>query len=259
MGRNALAWSVLFSLTVVVGVADVSAESWRDKAIARGMKLPSPFGVGLSFLTQDQDYAIDTLVLGIDTIDPAVASNLKIANDTETYHFTADYWVLPFLDLYGIVGQVDGSTRVNLSTINIGLPLQDLDIRYDGWLYGAGAVFAYGGEHVFGTLDVSYSWTSLDVSTSSVEAFVVTPRFGYAFEKTSVWIGAMYQKPEERHQGAVVIPGLGPVPYDVTLQAKDEWNYTAGLSTDFGEHWVLSLEGGFGPRTMGLAHLGYRF
>lgn len=257
--RNGLRCALFFGLIFVLGAGSVSAQSWRDIAQARGAKLPAPFGIGLSFLTQDQDYAIDSLTLGIDTIDPRLAATLPIENDTTTAHLTADYWVLPFLDVYGIIGQVDGTTKVGLSHVNIGLPLGDIEIDYDGLLYGGGIVIAYGGEHWFGLADLSYSWTSLDVSTSSVEAFVATPRFGYDFGKTAVWVGTMYQSPDEHHEGVVEIPGLGPVPFDVTLQAKDKWNYTAGLNTSFGEHWVLSLEGGFGPRTMGLAHLDYRF
>jgi hypothetical protein len=69
----------------------------------------------------------------------------------------------------------------------------------------------------------------------------------------------MYQRPQERHKGTFDIPGFGPVPYDVTLGAKDAWSYIAGLNAPFGPHWVLTLEGGFGPRTAALVHLDYRF
>lgn len=263
MTRQELVCAVLFVTVLLGSPGNARAESWSDAArhaaLARGADLPQPFGVGLSFLTQDQDYSIDSLTLGIGSIDPAVASGLKIENDTETYHLTADYWLLPFLDIYAILGQVDGTTKVRLSQINIGLPLGDLNIEYDGLLYGAGVVLAYGGKHVFILADLSYSWTDLDVSTSSVEAFVATPRIGYDFGSTSVWVGAMYQDPDERHRGVVDIPGLGPVPYDVSLESRDKWNYTAGLSVALGSHWALSLEGGFGPRTMALAHVDYRF
>lgn len=259
MSDKKLAPGALSSLVLLLAAGQAWAESPWAAARERGYELPKPFGVGVSYLTQSQDYSVDRLALGIDTIDPAVATGLEIENDTDTYHLTADYWVFPFLDLYAIFGNVDGRTRVGLSQINIGLPLQDLDIRYDGLLYGAGMVLAYGGERVFASVDLSYTWTNLDVSASSVEMFVATPRVGYDFGKVSVWAGAMYQQPDERHQGVIDIPGLGPVPYDVTLGSKDHWNFTAGLRTMLGEHWVASIEGGFGPRSMVLAHVEYRF
>lgn len=251
--------SALLLVGLLVASTGAQAESLREAARARGYDLPKPFGVGVSYLTQDQDYAIDRLALGIGAIDPSAVVGLGIESDVDTVHLTADWWVLPFLDLYAILGNVNGSTHVGLSQINIGLPLQDLTVNYDGLLYGAGMVLAYGRERLFVLVDLSYSWSDLDLSTSSVRAFVATPRVGYDFGKVSLWAGAMYQDPDERHRGVVDIPPLGPVPYDVVLGSKDHWNYTVGLSASLGEHWVASVEGGFGPRSMVLAHIDYRF
>jgi hypothetical protein len=256
-GWIAVALLVVTLVTAGAGAAD--AQSWREEALARGVKLPNPFGVSISIYTQSQDYSIDKLSLGVQSIDPAVAKNLKIDNSTDAAHLQADYWVLPFLDVYAILGGVRGSTKVNLSQVNIGLPLQDLDLKYNGLLYGAGIVLAYGGQHVFTTLDLNYNNTSLNVSTDSVWAWLATPRVGYDFGKVAAYVGAEYQHPEERHKGVFEIPGFGPVPYDVTLGAKDAWSYLAGVNVPIGPHWVLTLEGGFGPRTAALLHLDYRF
>lgn len=251
--------AVLIGTVAICSKHAADAQSWQDEALARGVNLPNPFGIGLSLYTQDQNYSIDKLVLGTQAIDPAVAKKLTVKNTTKTAHLTADYWVLPFVDVYALLGQVQGSTRVNLSQVDIGVPLQDLTVKYRGLLYGAGAVLAYGGKHAFGTLDVSYSNTSLDVSTSSVSAWLATPRVGYDFGTTSVWLGDRYENTQERHKGIFDIPGLGPVSYDVTLGGKDRWSYLAGLSTAFTPHWVLTVEGGFGPRSSGLVHVDYRF
>jgi len=259
MKRDGIAVWLLVGALLLALPSIALAQSLRDQALARGARLPNPFGISLSLYTQSQNYTIDQLTLGVQSIDPAAAKNLKIENTTKAAHLQADYWVLPFLDVYGILGQVRGTTKVNLSQVNIGLPLQDLDLKYQGLLYGAGIVLAYGGEHVFGTLDLNYNNTRLDVSTSSVWAWLATPRIGYDFGKVAAWLGAMYESPQERHKGTFDIPGFGPVPYDVTLGAKDKWSYLAGLSAPFGPHWVLTLEGGFGPRTAALGHLDYRF
>jgi hypothetical protein len=251
--------ALLIGTVAICSTNGADAQSWQAEALARGVNLPNPFGIGLSLYTQDQNYSIDKLVLGVQAIDSAVAKKLRVKNTTKTAHVTADYWVFPFLDVYALLGQVQGSTRVNLSQVNIGVPLQDLTVKYRGLLYGAGAVLAYGGKHVFGTLDVSYNNTSLDVSTSSVSAWLATPRVGYNFGTASVWLGDRYEDTQERHQGVYDVPGLGPVPYDVTLGGKDKWSYLAGLSNAFTPHWVLTVEGGFGPRSSGLVHVDYRF
>jgi len=244
---------------LLLAAGSAGAQSMREQALARGVKLPNPFGISMSVYTQSQDYSIDELTLGVQSIDPAAAKDLKIENTTKAVHLQADYWVLPFLDIYGILGEVHGSTKVNLSQVNIGLPLQDLDLKYQGLLYGAGVVLAYGGQHVFTTLDLNYNSTKLDVESDSVWAWLATPRVGYDFGKVAAYLGAMYQHPQERHRGTFDIPGFGPVPYDVTLGAKDAWSYLAGVNMPIGPHFVLTLEGGFGPRTAALVHLDYRF
>jgi len=259
MRRDGVVVCLLLGALLLALPIIADAQSLRDQALARGAKLPNPFGISISLYTQSQNYTIDQLTLGVQNIDPAAAKNLKIENTTKAAHLQADYWVLPFLDVYAILGEVRGTTKVNLSQVNIGLPLQDLDLKYQGLLYGAGIILAYGGEHVFGTLDFNYNNTSLDVETSSVSAWLATPRIGYNFGKVAAYLGAMYQHPQERHKGTFDIPGFGSVPYDVTLGAQDAWSYIAGLNAPFGPHWVLTLEGGFGPRTAALVHLDYRF
>ncbi len=259
MKRDGIMVGVLSCALLLALPSVADAQSLRDQALARGAKLPNPFGISISLYTQSQNYSIDTLTLGVQSIDPAAAKNLKIENTTKAAHLQADYWVLPFLDVYAILGEVHGTTKVNLSQVNIGLPLQDLELKYQGLLYGGGIVLAYGGEHVFGTLDLNYNNTRLDVESSSVSAWLATPRIGYNFGKVAAYLGAMYQHPQERHKGTFEIPGFGPVPYDVTLGAKDAWSYIAGINAPFGPHWVLTLEGGFGPRTAALIHLDYRF
>jgi len=105
-----------------------------------------------------------------------------------------------------------------------------------------------------------YTATSLDQSTSDVTAWVVTPKVGtYLGKGMAGWVGAMYQHPEERHTGSYPVPPFGTLPYDVTLTAKDNWGYLAGLNAGLSEHWVLTVEGGFGRRTSILGHIDYRW
>ena len=69
----------------------------------------------------------------------------------------------------------------------------------------------------------------------------------------------MYQKATEHHRGTLAIPYLGAVPFDVKLKQKDDWNWIAGATTTFREHWTLQVEGGFGNRDHVDLELGYRF
>jgi hypothetical protein len=241
-------WCLLF------GTSTAHAVSLKD--IKRGKKL----GLGLVLYNQHQPYQIDSLQLGVGGLDSTLIEGLEVRNETTANHFRIDYWVLPFLNVFGIVGQVRGKTEVNLQGIDIGLPFQldNLVVPTDGTVYGAGLVLAVGGKHWFGTVAYNRNETQLDVAESSVKAQVITPRIGLHFSRGAVWIGGMYQDVEERHVGIFELPVIGEIPFDVTLTGSHPWNYVIGGTAGLTKHLVLILQGGFGKRKSALITLEYR-
>ncbi|MFH1177939.1 MAG: hypothetical protein V1750_11075 [Acidobacteriota bacterium] len=237
-----------------------SAQMSRGALLAKGVNLPKQWGIGVVYYNQKQPYKLDSLKLGLPGFDPAAASGLPVDNDATSYHAVFDYWALPFLNLELLAGNIDGSTGVGLSKVNIGMPLDDITVNYKGFFYGAGFTLAAGSPVYFATITTEYSRTKLDNEDSSVSAWVVTPRFGVNISnRTSLFVGAMYQDPAERHQGTYDIPHIATVPYDVTLTGKYAWNYLAGAYIGLGEHWKLNLEAGFGDRDSAQAYLSYRW
>lgn len=239
---------------MLLGSPELGAQS------AGEIKIPNKLGLGLSLYNQTQPYEIASLEVQIPGLDPAMLEDLDVDNNTSSYHLRVDYWILPFLNIFGLFGQIDGSTDVDLQGIDIGLPvgLNDLTIDYDGTVYGGGAVLAVGGAHWFGAVAYDYTETDLEIATSSVQASIVTPKVGYHFDGGAVWVGAMYQDAEETHQGTYVLPYLGPVPFRVELNEKESWNYLIGGTASLAKHWVLILQGGFGERDSALVTLEYR-
>jgi hypothetical protein len=227
----------------------------------RGVQLPAPWGLGLALYAQDQDYDIGSLSVGIPGFDPALAAGLEVENETRSYHLRADRWVVPFLNVFLLLGQVDGKTDVALSGLDLGVPLTDLRIDYDGWMYGGGVSIAGGWDRYFAVVTANYTKTDLDLTDSKVKAWVVTPKLGMHFDRTAVWIGAMYQDAQEEHRGQVEIPFFGTVPFQVLLEEKEPWNLQAGFTTGLGRNgdWNLTVEGGFGDRTSVLVQLERRF
>jgi len=237
-----------------------TAQGLRSQLLAQGYELPKPWGLSVEYYWQKQPYKIDSLTLGIPGFDPALANGLKVDNRIETYQAVLDYWALPYLDLFALGGHIDGTTKVRLSSLNIGIPLQNIDVDYQGFFYGGGFTLAAGGKRYYGTLTTEYTNTSLNSESSSIDAWVVTPRFGVNLgHGSSVYVGAMYERPDEKHKGAYNVPFLGTVPYDVTLGSKNAWNYILGTNIEVTKSWELVLEGGFGKRHAALAHLGYRW
>jgi hypothetical protein len=247
-------WSLVGAVLLAAGASDVGAQSPGE------IELTNKLGIGLTVYNQTQPYDIASLEVQIPGLDPATLENLAVDNDTTSYHLRIDYWLFPFLNIFGLVGQIDGSTDVNLQGIDIGLPvgLNNLTIDYDGTVYGGGAVLAVGGRHWFGAVAYDYTETDLDVATSSVQAQIVTPKVGYHFDRGAVWVGAMYQDAEEIHQGTYELPFLGPVPYRVELNEAEPWNWLIGGTAGLGKGWVLILQGGFGERQSALVTLEHR-
>lgn len=228
---------------------------------AEDPKMPAPWGLGLTVYDHRQPYSIDQLDFQIPSFALLSVEDLEVDSRTTTYHLKFDYWVLPFLNVYLIGGQIDGSTVVNLQDTELGLPvpLQNIRVEYDGWVYGGGFTLAGGWDSYFATVTVDYNETDLSTSDSSVKATVITPRIGYQSGGTAIYVGGMHQRAEERHEGRVDIPLLGTVPYSVELSEKTAWNYLAGITTGIGEHWMLTLEGFFGDRDAVLIMLDYRW
>ncbi len=217
-------------------------------------ELPRPFGIGLNLYHQTQDYELRDLRLNLPTLDMGMVSRVEIENATSEVDFQADVWLLPFLNVFGIIGNVDGETIVNP-----GPPLDELKVDYDGLVYGGGATLAMGGKRFFGSVSAIITETDLDRATSSVEAWIVTPRVGVRTNVAEFWVGVMYQQAEERHRGRISVPIFGDVTYDVELEEKEPWNYLVGAGAGIGEHWRLELEAGFGNRKQALLLLSYRF
>jgi len=248
---------------IVVGAATgLSAQtSEPPDTEAGGQQLPAPFGIGVTLYSQTQDYNLASLDLDVPGANLEVAESLPVDNRTDTYHLKFDYWVQPYLNLFALAGRIETRTTVALGGVDLGLPfpLSDLVIDNDGWVYGGGVTLAVGYDDFFGTVTGYYTDADLEVTTSSVEAWVVAPKVGYVVGKASLWVGAMYQDAEERHAGTYAIPFVGEVPFSVELNEAEHWNYQAGAVAGLTQHWMLTLEAGFGDRDSAQLSLDYRF
>ncbi len=247
-------------ILILTPAAGAQTDPASDPA-AGGHALPLPFGLGLTIYSQAQDYKLASLALGIPGFDAVVREALPVENRTDSYHLKLDYWVLPFLNLYAIGGQLETTTTVSLSGVETQLPfpLSNLRIDNDGWVYGGGVTVAGGWHQWFTTVSVTYTEADLEVTDGSVEAWVLTPKLGYTLSRGAIWIGAMYQDTEERHRGTYNVPFVGDVPFEVVLGEATEWNGLVGGTAGLTDHLVLIIEAGFGARQSTLLSLEYRF
>jgi len=236
------------------------------KSMVGDGKLPLPIGIGATFYYQEQDYALNRLGVSspLAPIDPAlvaaVAPGVEIDNELVEVNLKLDAWLLPFLNVYALVGYIDGETDVN-----IGQPFGAINVDYGGLVYGPGVTLVGGIDNFFGSLTAVYTWADLDTSGSTIESLVVMPRVGYslpdfgATKGVELWVGAMYLDTEENHEGSVMLPTMGPIDYEVELEQDEDWSYLIGAHVALTDRVGIEVEGGFGDRTSGTASIGLRF
>ncbi len=103
-------------LTAAILFIAASTPAWAQNEganlTARGHKLPMKWGLGFTIYNQNQPYDIVTLEVPLAGLDIGAAEGLEIQNNTDSYHLKFDYWVLPFLNIYLLGGQIDGNRRL---------------------------------------------------------------------------------------------------------------------------------------------------
>lgn len=226
---------------------------------AGDQELPLPIGFGIHWYFQEQEY--DLLDLWVSGMGSIPTDDIDVENHLTETNLKLDIWVLPFMNIFGILGKLEGETHVGLSALNI----PDMDFDYDGWVYGGGVTLAYGGKLIFGSLTGTYTDTDLDITSSSVKSWIITPKLGVNINnvalvnRISIYAGTMHQHHEEKHSGEESAPGFGEFSYKVTTEQKKARNVLIGVSAEIIKHLQIEFEGGFRGRSHGLASITLRF
>ena len=261
-----VAASCLF--TGVANADSISLPIWKEKAEALGYDLPKPFGLNLSYMSMEQGINVDSIALsgvhGLEKLLKMEAGAGKQATDVMTLR--GDVWLFPFLNVYGLVGTLDGYSETNVKVSLLGQSIGEFPFRLDldGYTYGGGFVLAGGYDQFFALVDASYTQTNLNVIDGAIDAIVVSPRVGYDFHKNGIplrfWVGAMYQNVEQELSGTLKQAGINlSGRFDVKQHLESEWNTIAGMQYQINEDWYLLGEAGFGDRESIFFSLDHRF
>ena len=267
MKRHLFCASCLVS--VVLGIIQVAAaETSAYLPVGRSwvqddQSLPIPCGFGVNYYYQRQGYDMKSLKLDPDIGSQfgLVPSDLSVKSRVNEVNLKLDTWLLPFLNLFAIVGRVEQVTKIS------NLPIPDLQYEDQGNIYGGGATLAYGVKYVWASVTLADTYAALNMADSWINAVVVTPKVGVRVDTPwpgkgfNVWVGAMYQKVDEKHTGSwdYIMPQIPQLKYEAELSEKDPWNFLVGLSTDLWDRVALEVEAGTGDREQLLTSLAYRF
>ena len=249
---------------------------WGKDACARGYVLPRPLGVSLGYMHQEQPFDVNGIfVNGVDVKTPGLAVVNEVQNEETTYTLRFDAWILPFWNIYGILGrtngQAEGPLRLDLAPVFpllCGLPGNtcDLDttfkIDYEGDVTGWGTTLAGGYKDFFGMIDYNRTTTDLDISVTDAKATVISSRMGWNGKigrfTGVLWVGAMYQDISQ----ILDLPiDLGDNTLLVSIEQATQipWNYVIGGQWDINRSLSLLVELGIHKRKSQMVNLTYRF
>ena len=191
---------------------------WGKKVVDKGFELPLPFGLNVQYLYNYQEITIGNLQLGVngggleDVSDFIDVGFSTIA--TNTVQLRPDLWVLPFLNVYGLIG-----VGTNLVDVTLGQPVEfKTQVDRDALIYGFGGNLSGAISRYFVQANGNLSWADVDGVDQRTSATSFSARIGRSFllpkkMRIAGWLGAMRLGIQTGTSGSIrlgdVLPGLG--------------------------------------------------
>ncbi|WP_035477572.1 hypothetical protein [Aliagarivorans taiwanensis] len=249
-----------------------------QEAYDRGYELPKPYGFTFNYMKMDQPLYVTGINITNIPLEGIVNNFLSEAIDgahqeSETFTLRGDMWVLPFWNVYGVVGVTSGSSNAPINGRFLGQEINSsFDLTFKGTTYGGGTTFAGGIGNWFALVDVNYTYTDLDILDGRITTLVAAPRAGYRYNykghDVQLWVGGMYQDVQQTFSGYVKDLdgldfvgdiGLDDARFTVDQRLVNKWNTVIGSQVALTDGLDLLFEMGFGQRKSMMLGLGYRF
>jgi hypothetical protein len=200
--------------------------AWGKKVTAKGFNIPKSGGMSVQYLYQQSDIIIENLSVGFNhgplyPLDEIIRFNSAVAT-TNGVNVRPDLWVLPFLNVYGILAKSKTSTAIDAG---VWLPdssgwhqITNLKTKaeFNATTVGFGFTPTAGIRGFFFALDMNFSWSDVDALEKPAFAFVVGPRFGKNItlkkpdRNIAMWVGGFRVKIGSSTSGSLPLSDLFP-------------------------------------------------
>jgi hypothetical protein len=202
----------------------------------------------VNYLWQKSDLVLENLYVGFNggpmyNLDEIVRFN-EAVSEASAVNIRPDIWILPFLNVYGIIASAKPST-----TVGFGIWIPDTSNNWkeifsyttkanftaNSLGFGLTPTIGVGGGWM--ALDMNFTWTDVDALDKPVYTFVFGPRMGKTFkfkkpqQNISVWAGGFRIKYSSATSGSLAIADLLP-----------EGGANAGTKIDAGQQKVTETQ-----------------
>jgi len=241
-----------------------------------GYVLPRPFGISAGYMHQDQPFDVGGIFInGIDVKTPGVAVVNEVQNEETTYTLRFDAWILPFWNIYGILGRTSGRAvgplMIDLEPVFpflCKLPGNNCNVDtnfkldYKADVRGYGTTIAGGYKDFFGMIDFNWTTADLDISLTDAKAKVISSRIGWNGKIGGftgvLWVGVMYQDVSQTLDLPLDI-GEDTLLVTIEQSTQEAYNYVIGGQWDISRSFSLLAEIGMGKRKSQMLSFTYRF
>jgi hypothetical protein len=217
-----------------------------EEAAKRGIELPLPFGAGAVYYHLDRDIRITDVRVGRNGAPPtSVADFAKLSADSrvDNVNLKLDAWILPFVNLYAIVGYVWNKSNTQIS---VSLPpllpggptrqhVVSVPTKIEGSVGGVGMTLAGGYGPYFMTYDVNLDQADLGFD-DKFKAVVSSIRAGWNGRTGShalrAWVSVTDWNTFATATGTVADPDGGSLSFEV--DQGPAYRYTYGVGSHYG-------------------------
>lgn len=200
---------------------------WGQKVKNKGFSMPLPVGASVQYLWQESDIIINNLQVGFNhgpmyNMDDIVRIENAVTT-TNGYNFRPDFYVFPFLNVYGILAKSKTSTAIDAGlwipdSSSSWKKISDFSTKADfnATTMGFGLTPMIGVGGFFFTLDMNFSWSDIDELEKPAYVFVLGPRLGKNIRlkkerSIALWAGGFRVHMKSGTTGSLNVGELLPV------------------------------------------------
>jgi hypothetical protein len=227
-----------------------------EEARARGYELPLTFGTGLILTGLDgRKIEVTDVRVGVDGNSQSVSDYATLGSSSRVFNanFRFDTWVLPFLNVYALVGYVHNESATN---VHITLPRPGpipgeveydthVDTSLDGTVGGVGMTLAAGYKSFFMVADFNYNRADLgfdDQFTAKIGSIRAGWQGKVGGRGLQTWLGAGNWDTAATAKGHTMLPDGRTFTFEADQRPATEWMYEAGVNYMPTPHWQLFVD-----------------
>jgi len=227
-------------------------------ALDRGYELPLPLGLSGIFYYVERDIEITDIRVGVDGAPLESVSKFLTAGSRSHVSVAVarlDAWLLPFLNVYGMLGYVSNNTTTR-GEVTIPRPgrlpgertfFLSAKTELQGFMGGAGLTLAAGYRDFFVMGDVNYSQTDIGFD-DRFRALIGSIRTGWNGKILDVpvrfWVGGVYWGTRSTAKSTVDVEDVGQVKFEADQGPVHPLNAMVGAQTTLFKRWDIFVEYG---------------